>query len=692
MTAVPPSGNTSAGDDDAQLKALLKELERANRLAEGAKATREKAAKSRDDARKERKKEAAQAQLNRKALVGVNKLQSVTMKQLNSAFDSSLKMQEKSLGRGMGLGIVLKETTAQQKQLAGTVTGFGEAVDIGYEQFESGLKSSNVATNQLAAYTKVTGGNSLKLLKSMSKLTKGMSLSTEQETALTSSVQGLSQNYKMTTEELMDSLGGLEEGMRGFKLMGVGAEMAKAGVTISAALGKQGGDMGTQLLATLTSAEGQNTAAALGVTRERVALLRGEGDATQNALQMVVKAGSIAKDRIDQMVKGGADPAVAIAALEKTMGKGLGDAALVFEQLNKEANSLGISLQEHVKRVGEKQELDSKFNASWNNFVSQVFSPLKEIVMKLTTGFLDFITQNKDMAVKIGQVIVGLAALATAIVTAAATRKIAKVGATLPGGKTTGKVMKVLFTFLKKLPFLLFSAFTMIPVLGQILLAIAAVVAIIYHFKDEIWAALKWVVGGLWDAFKWVGGHIWDAIWGAFKWVVTSLWDALKWVVNGIVEGIGDALKWVGDKISGLFNWFGDEEVAEPKVVSNTTTITTGGKYPSSHPYSQEAQDAHLEGFGSDDSSLEDRGRKMALQRAKVAIDLEKTGERPMLGEGSALREGINGQRVREILGELRDAQLVSNAIAIQGVDATMNVNKPSPRQAITGMGPGSNR
>ena len=690
MTAIPPAGN-----NNQDMKDLIKALETANKLAEGAKTSRDKAAKARVDARKERKKDSALAQIKRKALVGVNKIQSTTMKQLNSAFESSLKMQEKSLGRGMGLGIVLSETTAQQKQLAGTVTGFGEAVEIGYEQFESGLKSSNAATNQLAAYTKVTGGNSLKLLKGMSKLTRGMSLSTEQETALMSSVQGLSQNYKMTSEELMDSLGGLEQGMRGFKLMGVGAEMSEAGLKISAALGKQGGDMGTRLLETLTSAEGQYTAAALGVTKQRLALLRGEGDATQNALQMVVKAGSIAKDRIDQMVRGGADPAVAIAALEKTMGKGLGDAALVFEQLNKEATSLGISLEEHVKRVGEKQELDNKFNASWNNFVSQVFSPLKETVMKLTTGFLDFISNNKEMAVTIGKVIVGLAALTTAIVTAATARATMKIAGSLPGGKLMGTVMKGLFTFIKRLPFLLFSAFTMIPVFGQILLAIAGIVAVIYYFKDEIgalfsagwdilkdvgsyvWDAIKWVGTQAWDGIKWLAGFLWEAVSWLPKKIIGGIWEIMKWVASFIwnlpttlIEGIWGIMKWVGEKIVNAFNFFG-EEVKEPKVVTNSFSSN-------SLPFPDPAQQAK-----------ELVSLVYASQpQFKLPVTDIPTKDTPV--KDSMIT--VDQSQVTQLLGELRDAQLESNALTAQGVQATMNVNKPSPRQAITGAGAGGLR
>lgn len=682
MTAIPPAGN-----NDQALKDLLEAMRAANALSENAARARADEARARSDQRGENKKQSAQSQLSRKALLGVNKLQSVTMNQLNSAFQSSLKMQEKSLGRGMGLSKVLQETTAQQTQLAGTVTGFGEAVEIGYEQFESGLKSSNAATNQLAAYTKVTGGNSLKLLKSMSKLTKGMSLTTEQETALMSSVQGLSQNYKMTSEELVDSLGGLEKGMRAFKLMGVGAEMAEAGVKISAALGKQGGDMGTKLLETLTSAEGQFTAAALGVTQERLALLKGEGDATQNALQMVVKAGTIAKDRIDQMVRGGADPAVAIAALEKTMGQGFGDAALVLEQLEKEAGSLGISLQEHVKRVGEKQELDKNFNASWDNFVSQVFSPLKETVMKLTSGFLDFITNNKDMAVKIGQVIAALAALTSALVAARGLRKLMNVAGVTGGGggKGGGGIVSAIMTGLKRLGPMLLSALTAIPVFGQILLAIAAIVGVIYYFRDEIadffkagWEILKNVGTYIWEGIKWTGNYIYDGvktyimwvinsykvvgtkIWETMKWVGTKIWEGIKWVGNYIwngitslpgklINGIWEIMKWVGEKIANAFNFFG-EDVEEPKIA---------GSKQDNNPAQKVSQTA----------------AQVREIRYMDSVILEA-------GAGQSLAANMQAVKVLE---ELKEAQLVSNAIAAQGVEATNNVNKPSPRQARTG-------
>ena len=377
-----------------------------------------------------------------KGMYAVNKLTSAATAAMKDALNSSLKLQETALGRGMDLQSAMEASKTQTSQFAGSMTGFGTAVQLGYEQFESGLKTTDKGMNELALYTKLTGGNSKKLLKSIAGLTAGMELSQDQSNALGSSIQGLSQNFGMTSEELVDSLKGLDAGMRSYKILGIGADITKAGVTLSAAMGKQAGSMGTELLATLTSAEGMYTAAALGVTSERLALLKGEGDATQTALFMVEKAGKIAKDRIDQMVSGGMDPSLAIKALDDTLGKGAGDAYLVWKQTKKEADRNGRSVSEQFALARSQQKKNQEFTNSWNNFKEKVFSPLTETIMRLTGGLLDWASNNQPLLVKIGQGLVLVATGIASYLSFQATKKLASTAsAMLRGGGQAVKNM-----------------------------------------------------------------------------------------------------------------------------------------------------------------------------------------------------------------------------------------------------------
>lgn len=536
-----------------------------------------------DDKRKETAQNTRKRGLvTAKAMYGVNKITSAATTAMRDALNSSLKLQQTALGRGMDLTSVMEASKVQTEAFAGKLTGFGTAVEIGYEQFESGLKSTNHAMNELALYTKLTGGNSKKLLKSITKLTAGMSVSDDQQTALGTSIQALSQNFGLTTEELVDSLKGLDNGMRTFKILGIGMEMAQAGATLTAAMGKQAGTMGTDLLSTLTSAEGMYTAAALGVTEERLALLTGEGDATTNALNMVEKAGKIAKDRIDQMVSGGMDPALAIQKLEETLGKGVGEAYRAYNQISQEADRNGRSVEQQFAIAREQQKKNQAFTNSWNTFKDQVFSPMKETIMKLTAGLLDWASTHKPILVKIAQ---GLVWVASGIAAYMAYKGVKALGSTaismvkgggkglVGGAKAVGGagkgmlsgIMKMgkfivggLFKFGKfLLPMLwtgLTTALAAIPFFGWVILALGL---LIYIFKDQIWEALK----GIWKAIEPIAQTVWTAIkdlWTSLKYYAEPIMNILGYIfkgVWGVIKAIWKGYKWIATSIADTINY-----------------------------------------------------------------------------------------------------------------------------------------
>jgi hypothetical protein len=543
------SGNKQQAEE---LRKLVEAVNKTNTLLAQQASKRSTDAKAADDKRKKAANARKERAVIAKGMLAVNKITAAATGAMKDALNSSLKLQEQSLGRGMNLSQVIEASRSQQDQMVGSLTGFGNAVQIGYEQFESGLKSSNAATNELALYTKLTGGNSKKLLKSMAKLTRGMDLSGDQESLLMSSIQGLSQNFGITSEELVDSLKGLDKEMRTYKLLGIGAEITQAGATLTAAMGVQAGSLGTELLATLTSAEGMYTAAALGVTQERLALLKGEGNATVNALNMVEKAGKIAKDRIDQLVSGGMDPAVAIQQLEKTLGKGVGQAALAYEQIKKEADRNGRSIEEQFAVAKRKAEIDQEFVNSWQNFKSQVFSPLVETVTKFTSGLLQFAAQNKPIMVKIAQGLVLVAGLISAYLAAQTVGKLAGAAgglASKAGGgiASFGKGFMKLFVngirgILPALGAVLKTAVASIPGIGLIVIALGT---LIYIFRDEIGGFLM----GIWEAVK----PLMQAIWGGLK----EVWQTILGVLEPLYKAVSlfGQILWKVSKMAAKFLW-----------------------------------------------------------------------------------------------------------------------------------------
>jgi len=355
---------------------------------------------------------------NTAGMWAVGKLTLAVEREMKKAFNDSLKLHEKSLGRGLSLKGVLEATRSQQVQMAGTLTGFGTAVEIGYEQFESGLLSNNAATNELALYTKLTGGNSKKLLKEMASLTRGMSLNNEQESALSNTIQGLSQNFKMTSEEIVGALQGLGDSMRAFKFLGVGAEMTQGAATLSAAMGKASGDMGSKLISTLLSAEGVYTAAALKVSQERRAVLQSAGDpkATTKAMfDLVLKAGQAAKDLGERAGKGG-DPMIILSQLETLLGRGLVDAKLAYDQLKKMADKQKMSMEDYIKKATEDHEVNRLYTNSWEAFKREIMGPLQKVVMEFAGTLMNWAVENKELLStivrKVGRVIAILGVIA----------------------------------------------------------------------------------------------------------------------------------------------------------------------------------------------------------------------------------------------------------------------------------------
>jgi len=336
-------------------------------------------------------KETGETAKNTAGIWATSKVTLAVEREIKKVLESSLNLHEKSLGRGLSLQNVLKATRSQQLQMAGTLTGFATAVKIGYEQFESGLKSNNAATNELALYTKLTGGSSLKLLKGLASLTRGMNISGDQETALSKTIFGLSQNFKMTAEEIVDAVQGLGESMRTFKILGIGPQMAEGAAILTAALGKQAGDMGSQLISSLMSAEGYVTARLLGVTEERLALAKGEGDANTNMIRMIEKSLTKADDIVKRAGEA-ADPAIILNELEKFFGKGLGNAVLVLQQLQRES---GGNWRQQLRLAAEKQQTDKDYTTSWNNFKDKIMSPIQERLMKFTGKILEWAVENK---------------------------------------------------------------------------------------------------------------------------------------------------------------------------------------------------------------------------------------------------------------------------------------------------------
>ena len=307
--------------------------------------------------------------------------------QVTAAIKESMKIQKMALGRGLNLSKVVEKSNIGVMGSINNGVGATTKLNIAMEQVEAGIGTNNKATNQLAAYTKITGGNSLKLIKGIAKLGVGMGMSEDQQSKLSNSVVSLSQGFAMSTSELMNVISGMEKSMPMLKILGIAPEIAEASVRLGAALGQESGQMASDLMNSMMSAEGAIIASQLGVTAEREALLRGEGDATRNALNMVQTAGREANAMYESYLAGSGDPAIAYQAVTDALGPAMAQSAMSYRQLAQQAKESGKSMSSYMDSVANQEAISQEFTNTFGNFKDAIFSPILVVMTKLMSAF-----------------------------------------------------------------------------------------------------------------------------------------------------------------------------------------------------------------------------------------------------------------------------------------------------------------
>ena len=384
-----------------------------------------------------------------KAIPIVGKAVTMGSQEIVAAVKGSMQMQEKALSRGLNLTKVMEQQSATTTYLTEGITGYGKALEIGWEQFAAGSRRSNKATDLLLAQTKLTGGNSLKLMKEMQGLTAGTLMSNEQQTNLHSSIQSLSQRFGMTTEELVGAIGELKGSMTMYSLLNIGPEILEAGAAIGAALGPEMAKSGTKFLDSMLSAEGAITAGMLGVSADREALLKGEGDATRNALMMVESAGRAAHDMYQSYLQGSGDPAIAYKAVSDALGPAMAEGAMVYKGMKEEADRMGMTMSNYSKMVAERTAVSKEFATTWQSIKDEAFSPLIEKITQTVGWITEFVKAHRELTVRIVQVGGILAIIAGLLIAGLAVQKAKGIAKSVKGalggdaaqgaGKAAGK-------------------------------------------------------------------------------------------------------------------------------------------------------------------------------------------------------------------------------------------------------------
>lgn len=396
------------------LEALLEEQKKENDRAE-------KAEKKREQAEKEKKtgwKGVNGNIKNLKQLPVIGSAINKATQAMSQAFKQSFEIQKQGLSRGVNLSQIMQRSADSNNQLAGKLTGAILPLELELQKMEAGLGKTSAATDKLALMTKVTGGDSKKLLKQIGELNMGVGMSMEQQEKFSNSIGSLSQNFGMTVEELMGTIKGLDRSMPMFKMLGIAPEISEATARLGAALGPEAGNMAAEVISAFTDANGAVLASQLGVMNERNAILQKEGDTTANTMRMVEAAGREAERMYESYLAGTGDPAIAYKAVEDALGPAMAKSAMTYKQMAVQAKEQGKTVGELLKSAQESKEINNKFQNTLDNFMSKLFYPLEQAVTfaaSLLTEVMAFLNEMGPLVEILGVVVSTIAGLVIAI-------------------------------------------------------------------------------------------------------------------------------------------------------------------------------------------------------------------------------------------------------------------------------------
>jgi hypothetical protein len=322
------------------------------------------------------------------------------------------KLQKATLARGLSLQQVGEQYAETTHSLNSNLTGYGNALEIFADQLHVGLTHNSYELNRLGAYTKVTGGNTKSLFKQMAKNTLGLGITAKDMQMLSHSTVALSQNYGLTTEELMSAVGKLSAELVNFGALGIGAEMNEASLRLAAALGPSMAELGPQLLSTFTQGSGMIQAQLLGVSQQREALLRSEGNSTKAAFDLLLIASDNAQKITKQWTQGAKDPSFMMLQATKIYGKEVGQLIQARKQMERLAEKQNMSLNAYIAEVIKQDEIHKGFRATWSNFKERVLSPFQKLFDMFAV--VAFKIMNMPYVAELTSVIIGLTAILSA--------------------------------------------------------------------------------------------------------------------------------------------------------------------------------------------------------------------------------------------------------------------------------------
>ena len=320
--------------------------------------------------------------------------------EIKQTFATSFKLQERALARGLNLDALrdqIAPLTDTMSSFTGGITDSLTALEVGTSMWESGLRSNNVAVGMLALQSKLTGGNHKKLLTQMAQTTAGLGMNDAQMSHLAKTTQGLSQNFHITGDQLVDAIAGLSSDLNELAALGIGAEIAEGTGVLAAALTPGMAHLAPDIMKALTSGSNMVQNAMLGGADAVRAVLE-KGSPGQDTMNAIMTMGKRAQEVSDQYSTGALHSRFAMDQAVKVFGDQMPLYARAYTQIKDAADKQGKSIQAYTAALVKEQKIKDDFADTWENFKAKIFNPIRDIFMKVASWFMKSMMAWKPLA------------------------------------------------------------------------------------------------------------------------------------------------------------------------------------------------------------------------------------------------------------------------------------------------------
>ena len=285
---------------------------------------------------------------------------------ISETFQDFTKFERSAAGLGMDYDIASQRLAGSMEGLRGDIT---ERLTTALTATQAGLFGNTQGINKLINQQRLTGVNAVKSAKAIAALENELGMSREATNALAPQIVELSKAYTISTDTLVNSIGGLSNRFGTLNLAGIGDEFAGTMATLQAQFGQANEKLLNRFVSGFLDPTSETfsklSAMGLGDSRERFLAATTQAQQVAILKDVIQKAGAFASD----FTAGSENFYLMTGILEENFGM---------------LPTIGKQLSDVMdKGLRNEQDVTQDFFNQIKNLSKEAISPLKELFFEL---------------------------------------------------------------------------------------------------------------------------------------------------------------------------------------------------------------------------------------------------------------------------------------------------------------------